>query len=394
MKILIHDRPGYAFSIELSRELARRGHRVLHLYDGYFQSPKGLLEKQADDSSLFAIQELKIGKPLQKYSFVKRWFQEREYGRLVARRIEEFQPEAILSANTPPDAQAIIFNRSQKVNAKFISWVHDIHGLAIGNFFGAKYPFIGKLIGDFYLRRERSVIARSHQIVLITEDFLPLMAKWRIAKEKLHIIPNWAPIERIPLRPKDNQWSRAHNISDKFCFLYAGTLGLKHNPNVLLQLALHFKKDENVQVVVVSEGLGAEWLQQQKNQHKLQNLSIIPYQPLNIFPEVLASADVLMAILTPDAGQFSVPSKVLSYLCAHRPLLLAIPADNLAARIVTDNNAGMVTSAVDVQSFIAAAEALYNNRSQREKFADNALAYAQKHFNLSTIGDKFEQILR
>lgn len=393
MRIIIHDRPGYALSVELSRELAWRGHDVLHLYDGYFQSPKGLLEKQADDSPRLTIRELKIRQPLQKYSFAKRWFQEREYGHLVARQIKSFQPDVIVSANTPPDAQMIIFNKSRKANIKFVSWVHDIHGLAIKKFFRKKYWFAGDWLGSYYLQKERKIIAQSHQVILITKDFIPLMKRWHIDRNHLYVIPNWAPIRRIPVRPKNNQWSKIHNVVDKFCFLYAGTLGLKHNPNLLLQLALHFKEDSKVQVMVASEGLGAIWLQKQKDKYELRNLSIIPYQPLNVFPDVLAAADVLVAILTPDAGTYSVPSKVLSYLCAQRPVLVAIPADNLAARIIADNKAGMVTSAVDVETFIASAETLYKNQDLRNIFAVNARAYAQKHFNLSAIADKFEQIL-
>ena len=63
-------------------------------------------------------------------------------------------------------------------------------------------------------------------------------------------------------------------------------------------------------------------------------LMLLPFQPYEVLPEVLASADVLIAILEPDAGVFSVPSKVLSYHCAGRPILAAIPAENLAARII------------------------------------------------------------
>ena len=41
---------------------------------------------------------------------------------------------------------------------------------------------------------------------------------------------------------------------------------------------------------------------------------------------MLASADVLVALLETDAGAFSVPSKVLTSLSAGRPILAAIPA--------------------------------------------------------------------
>ena len=54
---------------------------------------------------------------------------------------------------------------------------------------------------------------------------------------------------------------------------------------------------------------------------------LLPYQPFGRLSEVLASADVLVALLESDAGAYSVPSKVLTYLAAGRPILGAIPAE-------------------------------------------------------------------
>ena len=59
---------------------------------------------------------------------------------------------------------------------------------------------------------------------------------------------------------------------------------------------------------------------------------------------MLASATVLIGILEEDAGVFSVPSKVLSYLCAGRPIVLCAPAENLASRTLLEAEAGPSTA--------------------------------------------------
>ena len=75
-----------------------------------------------------------------------------------------------------------------------------------------------------------------------------------------------------------------------------------------------FHKGKRYGLVVVSEGRGADWLAEQgRNEPALR---LLPYQPYDRLPEVLASADVLIAVLEPEAGAFSVPSKILTYLCA------------------------------------------------------------------------------
>ena len=146
--------------------------------------------------------------------------------------------------------------------------------------------------------------------------------------------------------------------------------------------------------MVISEGPGADWLAARKAEHQLGNLLLLPYQPFEQLPLVMAAADVLVALLEPDAGVFSVPSKVLTYLCARRPLLLAVPVENLAAKIVAKNEAGFLVPPTEIDSFLARAEQLSQNPELRLRFAHNARAYAEAHFDIQKIGDQFEAILQ
>ena len=134
MRILIHDYPGHAFPIQLSRQLAGRGHKILHLYAGYNVTPRGPLARQDNDPDTFSIHPIYIRKPLNKYSFVKRWLQEREYGQLLASEIVRFKPDVMISANTPLDAQKQALNATRKVNGKFLFWLQDIIGIATNGF--------------------------------------------------------------------------------------------------------------------------------------------------------------------------------------------------------------------------------------------------------------------
>jgi len=110
-------------------------------------------------------------------------------------------------------------------------------------------------------------------------------------------------------------------------------------------------------------------------------------------PEVLASADVLVAVLEPDAGAFSVPSKVLTYLCAGRPVLAALPSDNLAARVVARSGAGIVVPPRDPRALVAAAEELLGDPGRRAELGGAARSYAETAFDLDGIADRFEEVL-
>ena len=163
---------------------------------------------------------------------------------------------------------------------------------------------------------------------------------------------------------------------------------MKHDPGLLLDLA---RAHPDCAVAVVSEGLGADWLRARAAE--APNLVLLPFQPFARLGEVLASADILVAVLEPDAGIFSVPSKVLTYLCAGRPLLLAIPPENLAARIVARAGAGLAAAPVDRAAFLAAAATLAGDAKMRAEMGAKALDYAAKTFDIAAIAARFEAIL-
>ncbi len=393
MRIGVHDYAGHPFQVQLSRELARRGHQVIHYYCGHNNTPKGDLSRRADDPELFSIKPIYTRQKLQKYSLFNRWRQEIEYGNLLAEEINNARIEVILSANTPLDSQKIILSHCQKNAVPFIFWVQDLNGRAAYKILADKLPLLGNLIGSYHIFLEKKLLNHSDGVILISEDFPAKIQPWLRADAKLWVIPNWAPISDYPVKTKENRWAKLHNLAHRFCFLYTGTLGMKHNPGLLLSLAQQFQAHKDVCVIVISEGPGAKWLSRKKIEHRLPNLEILPYQPYERMPEVLASGDVLVTILNLDAGEFSVPSKVLTYLCAEKPQLLAISSNNLAARIIQGQKAGLVTPPNDGDAFLQAAKFLYDNQPDRTIFGRNARAYAEKAFNIQQITDQFEQAL-
>ncbi|MEX2454493.1 MAG: glycosyltransferase family 4 protein [Rhodospirillaceae bacterium] len=393
MKILVHDYSGHPFQVQLSRELARRGHDVLHIHASFFQTPKGALLVTPDDPPGLAIEPLDIGEPFAKHRFVRRIRQEIRYGRLSADRMRAFGPDVVLSSNVPLDPQNIFQRACRDAGAGFAFWLQDIYSVAIDRILRRRFPGLGHLVGARYTALERRLLRDSDAVVAITEDFLPTLARWGVTSAKCHVVENWAPIEELPEMPRDTAWRREHGLAGRQVILYSGTLGMKHNPALLLELALKFRDRPDVAVAVVSEGPGADWLARHGHEQGLANLRILPFQPFSRFPEVLASGDLLVAILEPDAGIFSVPSKILSYLCAARPILAAMPVENLAARIVVRNEIGRVVGPGDLAGFVDGARALLDDADLARTCGTNARRYAETRFRIADIGARFDRIL-
>lgn len=395
MKLLIHDYAGHPFQVQLSRELARRGHRVTHAFAGGLLTPRGALERRTGDPEGFASLEVPMDPDYRekKYDFVARRGMEVAYGRELARRTREIAPDMAFSANMPTEPQETFRSACARLRIPFVPWVQDFYSEAVARLASRQKPVLGRMVGGYYRWLEARTLRKSARIVAITEDFLPMIRRFRVAADRVDVIPNWAPLDELPSGPRQNAWSTRHGLEDSFCFLYSGTLAMKHNPELLFRLAEKFRDRPSVRIVVVSEGPGSEWLQKRRQEAGLENVVLLGFQRFSEMPEVMATADVLLAILEPDAGVFSVPSKVLSYMCAGRPVLSAIPAENLAARILTGAGAGTVVPPADIDGFVSAAEAYYADEGRRRAEGAKARAYADEHFDICRIADRFEAVI-
>src|SRR6185503_17172875 len=98
MRVLVNDYAGHPFQLQLSRELARSGHDVLHTYFGAYQTPKGRTDVDASSGNL-AITAIAIDGDFKQHSALSRRAADKAYGRAVCRHVNSFRPDVVLSAN-------------------------------------------------------------------------------------------------------------------------------------------------------------------------------------------------------------------------------------------------------------------------------------------------------
>jgi len=374
--------------LHLSRGLAAAGHDVMHLYFSGNNTPKGATERPAKDL-LLQVRAIELPGEFRKLSLLERRGYDLAYGRAAARFVTDFSPHVVVSANTPLDAQALLLSAAHQVNAKFVFWLQDIYHQAIRFVLKSRGLPGASLVARYYKTVERRLLSRSDAIVCIAPEFLNTLQHWSIDSEKTFLIENWAPLDEILPLPQDNEWSREHRLDGKFCFVYSGTLGMKHRPALLLELARHFQTNLDVRTVVVGAGAGFAWLQARP---KPGSLLLLPLQPYERVSEVLAAAGVLVAILDDDCGAFSVPSKTLAYLCARRPLLVAAPSGNLASALIRRTSSGIAVPSRDVNGFLAAATGFYHDAALRKSCSDNGYFHAHRTFDSRRILRQFAQV--
>lgn len=331
MRVLVHDYSGHPFQVQLGRELARRGHEVTHSYCAAYVSGKGHLSAEPGEKLVFA--PIGAGIVIQKMRFRYRLLQELRFGAQLARQVRRLKPDVALVSNVPiptlvPFVLALFLTRTP-----WVLWHQDVQAVAIRSFAGNQLSKAFRTVAVAIEVGERWCARRARRVVVIAESFVPVHKGWGTA-DKVTVIPNWAPLDEIYPLDRKNDWAVEQGLDDCKTLLYSGTLGLKHNPALLVSLARKvIDAGQPVQLVVVNEGPAVDVLREEAARAGVP-LKILPFQPYERLAEVLATGDILVVLLESSAGEFSVPSKTLSYLCAGRPVLGLMPAENLAAQLV------------------------------------------------------------
>ncbi len=360
---------------------------LLHDYSG--QSPRGRLQRSVDDAATFQVEGIAIGAAIDKYGFARRWFQERHYAAKLVERLGEFQPDAVISANAPPHVQKAVQRAAKSRKARFIFWLQDLYGEAAQRLLPRRLPLIGGPAARWLTNVEAACLRNSDSVVAITDDFIPVLLGYGVKRPNIATIENWSPLQDIAPRPKVNTWSERHGLSATSNFIYGGTLGLKHDPSLIVALAKAMADRPEARIVVASEGMGADYLKQAQRTDGLGNLILLPFQAFADLPNMLGAADVVLALLEPDAGVFSVPSKVLTYFAAGRPIVGAMPKDNLAARLIEREQAGVVVSPGQRDALVEACRKLLDDPALRQRMGVNGRHYAESHFAIGPIADRF-----
>lgn len=380
--ILLSDYAGHPFTTELARTLTRRGERITYSYCAGTVSPKGMAGDHLDAVGVSP------GLTFEKYRPWTRLTSEVRYGLALSALVWRRRPDVHVVCNMPLVTAAVVWLLSLPLRIRSVVWFQDVQsGLAAGS------------LGDGWMTRclsslETFVLRRASRVIAISQELMIEAELRGVDHERIRRLENWAPVEAIPVLARETAWASEHGLTARPLFVYAGTLGRKHDPSLLVDLAAALQADGG-HVVVVSEGEGADLIAGQLQRGAApNNISVLPYQPFDRLPEVLATADVLVVVLETDAGRYSVPSKTLSYLCARRPILASMPLDNDAAHLLTERaGAGLVAAPDNREQFLAHARQLARDRALREQLGDGGRRYAEAHFDEHAVAERFLALL-
>jgi colanic acid biosynthesis glycosyl transferase WcaI len=221
-----------------------------------------------------------------------------------------------------------------------------------------------------------------------------------VSTEKVNIIPLWVDTNLVEPRPRCNPFSERYGLNDKFVVLYAGTIGFAMGAQTIPQTASLLAKERNIQFVVIGSGNKLDDMNDEIKKLGADNILMLPLQPRENLPNVLASADILLVTLKKEItdnpnGYFRAvfPHKLLTDMASARPILLAAEETADAADIVRISQCGKIVSPEDPVLMAKAIMDMSENQELLSIWGRNGRAFVSQHFDSKTQVERLEKLL-
>ena len=261
------------------------------------------------------------------------------------------RPDIVVSLTDPPIVGLAARWTARRTGARFVYVCEDI------------FPEGAALLEDFHNDRVNRILDRVNRYLVREADATVALGgrmQRRLVEEKgadparVAIIHNWADCDAIAPGPKDNAFTRAHGLADRFVLMHSGNVGLSQNLDVLIEAASRLVSRERIVIAIVGDGAKREGLEREAARRGLANVRFFPYQPKALLHESFAAADAFLVSLKAGLEGYMVPSKVYGVLAAGRPYVAAVDFSSEVATIARDHGCGVLAAPGDPDALAGA----------------------------------------
>lgn len=324
---------------DLAREMARAGWSVTVITCG----EKSFVEKDG------TIQVVRVAAPVHPRSF---WGYGMTLWSLYRAVMKQPRHDLIMTMTDPPMLVTVGRRYAKRKRCAHVHWCQDLYP--------DLFVPIGVKLPDFVMTRlakmSRRSMNQSNKVIAIGRCMARYLAHTGVESGKISVVNNWPDLELVeqvdssqdkvnikhysPMAKAPQHLLR--DDSPRFRVLYAGNIGKAHPMNAILEAAEHLSIYPEIEFVFVGEGPSHDRLAAERARRGLENIKLMPYQPVSYLKDMMESGDVHLISARDDTAGLLVPSKFYSALAAGRPTIYIGPAETEIGRVIRDYGCGAI----------------------------------------------------
>jgi glycosyltransferase involved in cell wall biosynthesis len=239
---------------------------------------------------------------------------------------------------------------------------------------------------------ESFLYTRADHILVNSPAYCDYLVGKGVAGQKVSLIPNGADPTMFDPDERGAEFRRQHGCEDKFVFTYAGAIGLANDIDQLMKAAAALRSREDIAILIVGDGKERKRLERMAAELELNNVVFTGALPKSSMKQVLAASDACIAILK-NIPMFTTtyPNKVVDYMAAGRPTLLAI--DGVIRKVIEAAQGGIFVPPGQPDLLAAAMKRMADAPEASRQMGWNAREHILRYFNRDKQAQDFEELL-
>ena len=159
----------------------------------------------------------------------------------------------------------------------------------------------------------------------------------------MRVIPNWVDTGTLVPQPRVNAWGEEKGLADRFVVMHSGNVGHAQNLDALVRAATFLRDLDDLTIAIVGNGARHDALVELAELLEVGDVvRFWPYQPRELLPQSLSSADVHVVGLARGLSGYVVPSRLYGILSVGRPVIVAADRESETAQLVEQVGCGVV----------------------------------------------------
>jgi len=172
-------------------------------------------------------------------------------------------------------------------------------------------------------------------------------------------------------------FSKKHNIQDKFVVMYSGNFGLTHNIEKMIAASEAMASYQDIIFLIIGGGPKQEVVKKYISATKAKNLIYLPFQNEDMLPYTLTSADIAVVLDSFSANPgststASIPSKTFYLMAAGNAIYAESDDSSELSRIINHFEIGFCDKSQSLENFIKFIKNCYSDRLLLNKLKENS----------------------
>ncbi len=339
---------------DMARSFAREGWQVTVITTG----PKAMKER---DGAVRIIRVKGAEKPKGVFGYGWTWI------KMLVMALSLPATNIVVSMTDPPflAVGGAIIKRVKK--NKHIHWCQDVYP----DLFPSLGIYFPRILRRWMRKRVRNAMLDADKVIVIGRCMARYLSDSGLPPKRMSVVPNWPEkelgipagrsgfngasheggvpedIERFETGNRDTQVYREHReqvkTGPKFRVLYAGNIGQAHPLETILEAAEMLQQSNpEIEFLFVGDGPRYDEIAQVRSAKHLDNIRLLPYQPVSRLRELMESGDVHLISMKEEAAGQLVPSKLYAALAVNRPCVMVGPVHSEVGKVIADFKAGEI----------------------------------------------------